>query len=159
MDKDDYENQGYTFNSDYIFRDKIAQNATPAFVIDNPGWAPDFSYCRGFGGNQQFYSTARRNGKDTRQMKQGSTNWETEYDQETNEDWRFGSTGKSMTTSTASLHKVDTIIQVVLEIIIVERCGESFQSLSQVQRGKELVLHKLMIMDLEQLPKWLLLAL
>ena len=102
MDKDDYENQGYTFNSDYIFRDKIAQNATPAFVIDNPGWAPDFSYCRGYGGNNQFYSTARRNGKDTRQMKQGSTNWETEYDQETNEDWRFGSTGKSMTTSTAS---------------------------------------------------------
>ena len=102
MDKDDYENQGYTFQADYVFRDKIAQNASPAFVIDNPGWAPDFSFARGYGNNNQFYSTARLNGKDTRQNKSANGNWEQEYDQETNEDWRFGSTGKSMTTSTAS---------------------------------------------------------
>ena len=102
MDKDDYENQGYTFQANYVFRDKIAQNASPAFVIDDPGWAPDFSFCRGYGGGNQFYCTARLNGKDTRQNKAANGNWEQEYDQETNEDWRFGSTGKSMTTSTAS---------------------------------------------------------
>ena len=102
MDKDDYENQGYTFTANYVCRDKISSGSSPAFKIDDPGWAPDFSYCRGYGGSNQFYSTARLNGKDTRQMKQGNTTWETEYDQETDEDWRFGSTGKSMTTSTAS---------------------------------------------------------
>jgi len=103
MDKDDYENQGYTFNANYLFRDLVYESTSqPGFKFDDPGWAPDFTYCRGYGGNGQFYSSARRNGKDSRQMKQGSTTWETEGDQESNEDWRFGSTGKSMTTSTDS---------------------------------------------------------
>ena len=103
MDKDDYENKGTTFTADYVFRDKIADGASkPAFKITNPGWAPDFSYCRGYGNNNQFYSTARLNGPDTRQNKSANGTWEQEYDQETFTDWRYGSTGKSMTTSSQS---------------------------------------------------------
>ena len=103
MEQEDYENQGYTFTSNDLFRDKVyTSTSQEGFKFADPGWCPDFTYCRGYGGNGQFFSSARLNGRDSRQMKQGSTTWETEGDQENFKDWRYGSTGKSMTTSSAA---------------------------------------------------------
>ena len=102
MEQEDYENQGYTFTANDLFRDKIQDGSAPTFKIADPGWAPDFTYCRGYGGNSQLYSVARLNGKTVRQMKQGSTSWEADSDQNDFKDWRYGSTGKSMATSSAA---------------------------------------------------------